>query len=237
MTYEFSLSGGLGDCIKQCYIHKGYELLDTDDTGICYINSHNYYSDELVKWHPSVISGKCKLINLSFSAENHSNLKFCEQRSFKLPLKFYGIDYVKLNELISIKKYVILSVDSSLIYDKSFSPKLIEEILHSLKDKTVFLIGNTLNNVGTNVWKECYTNTHSNIIDLRNKLNVPETLYIIQNSNHIITPCTSTLTIAWIYDIPRTVYITKSFYKIEFSPNGCVFDQYVNSDNARLIIY
>jgi hypothetical protein len=241
MPYEFSLSGGLGDCIKQCYSHKGYELLDTDDTGICYIHSHNYYADELVKWHPSITSGKCKVINLNFSIENHSNLKFCESRNYKLPVHFYGIDYIKLKKLISIENYVVLTVDSSLIYNRSFSYDIIKEILSNLHDKNILLIGNTYNNVGTNVWKDSYNTLHSNIIDLRNKLNVPETLNVIKNANYVITPSTSILVMSWLYDIPRNVYITKELHKIfytrEFKVHGYVFDEYITSDVARLTVY
>lgn len=209
MSYKFALSGGLGDCIRQCFVHDGYSRLSTESKSECIIHSHNPFSEELVKWHPAVLDGRCVVTKMPFVPSNHSTLTFGDARtSAEIPL-FFGADLEKVRLLLPKTPYVILAPDAGNS-GKSLPESILLEALRAYNlCLPKVLIGNT--QAGSNCW-DPHSEMLSDVLDLRNQLNVPETIYAIKNAHHVFTAHSAVNMISWLWHTAQTVCVPKQLH-------------------------
>ena len=237
MPYKFALSGGLGDCIRQCFVHDGYFHLLTPDSGECIIHSHNPFTEELVKWHPAVLNGRCVLTKIPFNPSNHHALDIGAPRvSVETPI-FFGADLEKLRLLLPKTPYVILAPDAGDPC-KSLPENILLEALRAYDPfLPKVLIGHTQS--GSNVWT-AHSEMLKDVIDLRNLLNVPETIYAIKNAHHVFTAHSAVNMIAWLWHTAQTVCVPKQLH-YELYQSGSYrtqrFDYGHNHTYSRMLIY
>lgn len=211
MPYKFALSGGLGDCIRQCFERDGYFRLSSPDTGECIIHSHNPFADELVKWHPAVISGRCVVVKKEFNPGDHHSLPFAEHRADRTAPVFFGADAEKVRYLLPKKPYAILAPDAGDPC-KSLPDHILLEALGSYPvDAKLVLIGNTKISTASNIWQG-KDERLKNVLDLRNAFNVPETILAIRGATRVYTAHSAANIIAWLYDVPQTVCVPKQLH-------------------------
>ena len=211
MSYKFALSGGLGDCIRQCFERDGYSRLSTESKSECIIHSHNPFSEELVKWHPAVLDGRCVVTKMPFVPSNHSTLTFGDARtSAEIPL-FFGADLEKVRLLLPKTPYVILAPDAGDPCKGLPDHILLEAIGSYPVDAKLVLLGSTKISNASNVWRGDDSRL-KNVLDLRNTFNVPETILAICGASRVYTAHSAINIIAWLYNIPQTVCVPRQLH-------------------------
>ena len=211
MSYKFALSGGLGDCIRQCFAHDGYSRLSTESKSECIIHSHNPFSEELVKYHPAVLDGRCVISKLPFATANHALLPIAEPRIDKNPPIFFGADAEKVRYLLPKEPYVILAPDAGDPCKGLPDHILLEAIGSYPVDAKLVLLGSTKISNASNVWRGDDSRL-KNVLDLRNSLNVPETILAIRGDSRVYTAHSAINIIAWLYNIPQTVCVPRQLH-------------------------
>lgn len=239
MTHKFYLSGGLGDCIRQCFERDGYFRLSSEERGECIIHSHNAFTDELVKWHPAVIEGRWAFVKKTFNPSSHDNSTLGDNVLVGFIPTFYGVDEEKLARLVPEGSYVVIAPDAGNP-GKSLSDEVLKEALCSYwLDLPILLVGNTNPGAGSNIYRG-KDKIFQNVIDLRNQLNVPETIEVVKNARRIYTAHSAVNIIAWLYDIPQTVCLPRQLhYDIYLSGTHTPsqHDYGMNNVYSRMIIY
>lgn len=239
MIHKFFLSGGLGDCIRQCFMHDGYFRLSFEEHGECVIHSHNAFTDELIKWHPAVIEGRWAIVKKTFDPPSHDNSTLGDAAPAGFIPTFYGADQEKLARLVPEGSYVVIAPDAGN-HGKSLSDEVLKEALCSYwLDLPIVLVGNTNPGAGSNIYQG-KDKIFQNVIDLRNQLNVPETIETVKNARRVYTAHSAVNIIAWLYDIPQTVCLPRQLhYDIYLSGmhTPSQHDYGMNNVYSRMIIY
>jgi hypothetical protein len=211
MPYKFALSGGLGDCIRQCFERDGYSRLSTESKSECIIHSHNPFSEELVKWHPAVLEGRCKLTKKEFNPADHALLPMAEPRVNKTLPIFFGVDVEKVRYLLPKEPYVILAPDAGDPCKGLPDHVLLEALGSYPVEAKLVLLGSTKISTASNTWLGDDSRL-KNVLDLRNVLNVPETILAIRGAKRVYTAHSAINIIAWLYDIPQTVCLPRQLH-------------------------
>jgi hypothetical protein len=211
MSYKFALSGGLGDCIRQCFERDGYSRLSTESKSECIIHSHNPFSEELIKWHPAVLEGRCKLTKKEFNPADHALLPMAEPRVSKTLPIFFGVDVEKVRYLLPKEPYVILAPDAGDPCKGLPDHVLLEALGSYPVEAKLVLLGNTKILTASNTWLGNDSRL-KNVLDLRNVFNVPETIFAIRGAKRVYTAHSAINIIAWLYDIPQTVCLPRQLH-------------------------
>lgn len=211
MSYKFALSGGLGDCIRQCFERDGYSRLLREPKSECIIHSHNPFSEELVKWHPAVLDGRCVINKPPFEPANHALLPIAEPRIDKNPPIFFGADAEKVRYLLPKEPYVILAPDAGDPCKGLPDHILLEAIGSYPVEAKLVLLGSTKIPTASNIWQG-KDERLKNVLDLRNAFNVPETILAIRGATRVYTAHSAINIIAWLYDIPQTVCVPRQLH-------------------------
>lgn len=239
MTHRFSLSGGLGDCIRQCFMYDGYFRLSSEERGECVIHSHNAFADELVKWHPAVIEGRWAVVKKTFDPPSHNNDELGDVVPAGYIPTFYGADKEKLARLVPEGSYVVIAPDAGNS-GKSLPDEVLKEALCSYwLDLPIVLVGNTDPGAGSNIYRG-KDKIFQNVIDLRNQLNVPETIEAVKNARRVYTAHSAVNIIAWFYDIPQTVCLPRQLHHdiyVSGTHTPSQHDYGMNNVCSRMIVY
>ena len=115
---------------------------------------------------------------LSFEPTNHAFLPIAEPRVDKNPPIFFGADAEKVRYLLPKEPYVILAPDAGDPCKSLPDHILLEAIGSYPVEAKLVLLGSTKIPTASNIWQG-KDERLKNVLDLRNALNVPETILAI----------------------------------------------------------
>ena len=225
MNYTFVYRGGLGDIFFQMYYRGSYNVLRdlyTKDTAVVHLITHNPYARELFDYHINASQievhdwGWCWgekemaiYTELGISPFVTTTLPQKDNRMiFNYPEKELVLDIAK-------KKYVMISASAG-DKDRTFPPELLDNIIKHFIAKTDLYLVAVGKSYTRNDRIELQYPDNPRIINIIDKLSVPATAVVLQNSLGIITTHSAFNILGWLEHVPQLLLYTQGVFDRHF---------------------
>lgn len=218
-TNEFTLSGGLGDCIMQCFERNNYERCATECSAVI-VNSHNPAAMELFKWHPGNVTATYHL----FTHEAWQNGKLGDVRPQMYDrVEFFGKGFP--GPLPS--SFEILSPGAGDVR-RSMTKCHIRRVIDNAQRQLILVGGPTT---------QFPAEWLSAVIDWRH-ISVPDTINLVARASHVHCAHSSVNIMAWMLKRPQTVYVPQWRYDIFFTERPHATDHWgLDVPGSEMVVY
>jgi hypothetical protein len=225
MNYTLVYRGGLGDIFFQMYWRGSYNVLrdlHSNDTATVHLITHNPHTRELFDYHEKASQIEVHDWGWRWGEKEmvlYTELGISPFATSMLPIKdsrlFFTYPEKNLVAELSTKQYVVISASAG-DKDRTFPIELLNNIIeHFMKKTDLYLIAVGKTFVRNDRIEVQYPD-NPRIINMIDKLSVPATATILQNSRGLITAHSAFNIMGWIERIPQLLLYTQGVFDRHF---------------------
>ena len=228
MNYTFVYRGGLGDIFFQMYYRGSYNNLRdlrSNDTAVVHLVTHNPHARELFDYHEN--ASQIEVHDWGYcwgekEAALYAKLNTSAFINNELPEKdnllFFNYPEKELVSELITKKYVVISASAG-DKDRTFPPELLDNIIKHFIAKTDLYLVAVGKSYTRNDRIELQYPDNPRIINIIDKLSVPATAVVLQNSQGLITAHSAFNIMGWLERIPQLLLYTQGVLDRHFQNN------------------